>query len=92
MALVSATPAGTRIGSPAGTMTLASFLPSRVAELTVHGLDLARACGVRAQAPPEAVAESLRWLSGQAVRRGDGELVLLALSGRADLPPGFSAY
>jgi uncharacterized protein (TIGR03083 family) len=92
VALVSTTPAGATIGSPAGTMTLASYLPSRVAELTVHGLDLARACTVRLPAPPKAVAESLRWLVSQVVRRGDGEMVLLALSGRAGLPSGFSAY
>jgi uncharacterized protein (TIGR03083 family) len=81
------------IGSPAGTMTLAAYLPSRTAELTIHGIDLLNA--LRRTSPPVpigAIAESLSFTAGRAVSRGNGELLLLATSGRAQLPEGFSVY
>lgn len=92
IALVRQTPADATLGSPAGTMTLADYLPSRIAELTIHGLDVARALGTAIAAPPPALLESLRFLAGPLVKQGKGELALLALSGRAQLLPGFSAY
>jgi hypothetical protein len=91
-ALVGATPGQATIGSPAGTMSLAAYLPSRVAELSIHGLDIARACRAEVAAPPDALVESLRFLTGRAAQRGDGELILLAMSGRSQLPAGFSVY
>jgi uncharacterized protein (TIGR03083 family) len=81
------------IGSPVGTMTLAAYLPSRTAELTIHGIDLLNS--LRRTTPPvpiEAIAESLSFTAGRAVSRGNGELLLLATSGRAELPEGFSVY
>jgi hypothetical protein len=90
--LIAGTSAHATIGSPAGTMILGAYLPSRTAELTIHGLDIVRALGVELAAPDEALLESFRFLAGHIMRRGNGEVALLALSGRTALPPGFSAY
>jgi hypothetical protein len=92
IALVERTPANATVGSPAGTMVLGAYLPSRIAELTVHGLDIAGALGLELAAPPPALVESLRFVTGRLVKKGDGQAVLLALTGRALLPPGLSAY
>jgi hypothetical protein len=92
IALVERTPANATVGSPAGTMALGVYLPSRIAELTIHGLDVAGALGLELAAPPLALVESLRFLTGRLVKKGDGQAVLLALAGRAPLPPGLSAY
>ncbi len=73
-------------------MTLAEYLPSRIAELTIHGLDLTRALGAEIAVPTAAVQQSLRFLADPLVKQGKGELALLALSGRAQLPPDFSVY
>jgi hypothetical protein len=92
IAMVERTPANATVGSPAGTMTLGAYLPSRIAELTIHGLDVAAALGPGLAAPPLALVESLRFVTGRLVKKGDGQAVLLALTGRGQLPPGFSAY
>ena len=73
-------------------MTLAAYLPSRVAELTIHGLDIVRANGSELAAPGARCPAEPAVPGGRVVKRGDGELLLLALSGRAELPPGFSVY
>ena len=44
------------IENPFGTMTLAAYLPTRAFEITVHGVDLARATR---QAVPQALIETL---------------------------------
>jgi uncharacterized protein (TIGR03083 family) len=92
IALIRKTSANATLGSPIGTMALAEYLPSRIAELTIHGLDLTRALGTEIAAPSSALQQSLRFLADPLVKQGKGELALLALAGRAQLPPGFSAY
>jgi len=92
IALVRSTPADAVLGSPARTVTLAEYLPSRIAELTVHGLDLTSALGTEIAVPQAVLLESLRFVAVPLVKQGKGELALLALSGRTQLPPGFSAY
>jgi hypothetical protein len=73
-----------------GGMRLGDYLPTRVFELVTHGLDICRAIGL-AMPPPERVLASALALATQiSVRRGDGPTVLLAVTGRASLPPGFS--
>jgi len=59
IALVETTSPEATIGSPAGTMTLSAYLPSRIAELTVHGLDIVHALGLELPAPSGALQESL---------------------------------
>jgi uncharacterized protein (TIGR03083 family) len=91
IALIEQSPPDAKIGSPAGTMTLAQFLPSRTAELTIHALDIARAVSADLTAPPSALRESLVFVAQRAAGRS-GQDVLLALSGRAPLPAGYSVY
>jgi hypothetical protein len=92
IALVRSTPADAAVGSPARTTTLAGYLPSRIAELTIHGLDLTNALASGIAVPQAVLLESLRFVAVPLVKQGKGELTLLALSGRLPLPPGFSAY
>lgn len=74
----------------AGGMRLSDYLPTRIFELGVHSVDLARAIGVPEALPPE-VADSILDLSVQvARRRGDSQALLCALTGRGSLPPGYS--
>ena len=73
-----------------GPMRLSAYLPTRTFELVVHGLDIAKAAGVDVSYPAEAVAEAVALAGAVAVRAGRGADVLLALTGRAPLPEGFS--
>ncbi|MGH9123984.1 MAG: mycothiol maleylpyruvate isomerase, partial [Acidimicrobiales bacterium] len=71
--------------------TLAAYLPTRTFELTVHTLDLLGALGQDAPRELSAPVASCLELVGQiAGRRPDASKVLLALTGRGRLPPGFS--
>lgn len=72
-------------------MTLAQYLPSRIAELTIHSLDIARAAGVELTAPTSALRESLMFVARRAATRS-GQDILLALTGRGQFPPGYSVY
>lgn len=74
--------------SPFGAMTLAEYLPTRTFELTVHTCDLATATG-RAPTPPPGLAASAWALVGALAGDETGGL-LLALTGRTTLAPGFS--
>jgi hypothetical protein len=80
------------VGTPFGTMPLCDYLPSRAAELVLHGLDLAAAVGLDRTPDDHALRGCLTFLADRAVTRDDGLLVVRALSGRTTLPPGFSVY
>jgi len=69
---------------------LHTYLPTRTFELAVHGLDIAAATGLSFNPPPEVLEEAAVLAARIAVATGDGRRVLLSLTGRADLPPGFS--
>jgi uncharacterized protein (TIGR03083 family) len=69
---------------------LHTYLPTRTFELAVHSLDIAGALGIPLVLPSDALAEALVLASGIAVAAGQGETVLLALTGRTALPPSFS--
>ena len=73
-----------------GGMPLAEYLRTRNFELVVHGLDIARATGLPFNAPPEALADAVALAAQTAVALDRGEALLLALTGRDALPPGFS--
>ncbi|HEY6480334.1 MAG TPA: maleylpyruvate isomerase family mycothiol-dependent enzyme [Streptosporangiaceae bacterium] len=92
IALVAATAPDAALGSPAGTMTLAAYLPSRIAELTIHALDLAGALGTNLAPPPAALRESLAFVAALAGRRDQPAAVLRALTGRGQLPSEYSVY
>jgi uncharacterized protein (TIGR03083 family) len=85
----------TVVGTPGGPVTLAAYLPSRTAELVLHGLDLAAALGhdaVVPQVPADSLTATAGFLAERATARGHGLDVVLGLSGRRPLPIGFSAY
>jgi uncharacterized protein (TIGR03083 family) len=69
---------------------LHTYLPTRTFELAVHGLDIARAVGISLVLPADVLAEATGLAARIAVLEGHGETVLLALTGRAELPPSFS--
>jgi uncharacterized protein (TIGR03083 family) len=74
-----------------GGMRLRQYLPTRTFELVVHGLDIARAAGLPApDYSAGLLTEVLGLASAAAVLGGRGPEVLLALTGRATLPSGFS--
>ena len=77
--------------TPVGPITLSAYLPTRIFELTVHSLDLARATGHGV--PPdlaEPVGACLVMAAQMAQGRPQAADLLLALTGRRPLPPGFS--
>jgi hypothetical protein len=73
-------------------MHLENYLSTRTFELVVHSLDIAAA--VPDVEPPEfsdqLLSEVARVAATAAVLRGSGVELLLALTGRAALSPGFS--
>lgn len=91
VALVEATPLDAILGSPMGTMALREYLPSRVAELAIHGLDLTGATGADLPPPRSVLEEALAFVARRAAGR-QGEAVLRALTGRGELPAGYSVY
>ncbi|GAB16721.1 hypothetical protein GOEFS_012_00220 [Gordonia effusa NBRC 100432] len=72
------------------TMPLDEYLRTRVFELVVHSIDLSRAIGVAHALPPDAVSDMAQLAVSIAASSGKAESVLLALTGRATLPIGFS--
>jgi uncharacterized protein (TIGR03083 family) len=69
---------------------LHTYLPTRTFELAVHSLDIARAVRIPYNLPPAVCADALGLASKIAVETGHGETLLMALTGRAALPPSFS--
>lgn len=69
---------------------LSDYLQTRVFELAVHGLDIARAAGLEFELPTDAVEQAGVLATRVAVRLGQGETVLTALTGRSALPAGYS--
>jgi uncharacterized protein (TIGR03083 family) len=69
---------------------LQNYLSTRVFELAVHGLDIARATGVTYAMPEAVLAEATVLAARVSALLGMGTPVLLALTGRAQLPAEFS--
>jgi uncharacterized protein (TIGR03083 family) len=78
------------VATPVGGMRLVDYLPTRVFELTVHSLDLARALDLCPELPTQAAASALHLLAHLAQSCDDPGALLLAATGRAPLPPGFT--
>jgi uncharacterized protein (TIGR03083 family) len=78
------------VATPFGGIRLRDYLPTRTFELTVHGLDLATALGLLATCPPTALEASLTLAAAIAARTGKGSELLLAATGRHQLPAGFN--
>jgi hypothetical protein len=69
---------------------LHSYLPTRTFELAVHSLDIARAADLSFRLPEDVLADAAVLATRVSVVMGQGEAVLLALTGRAELPPSLS--
>ncbi len=78
------------VATPAGTMRLIDYLPSRVFELTVHRLDICRAVGFNEATDGPELAVSAVLAAGIASLGCDVPAMLLALTGRRPLPSSFS--
>ncbi|AEV86363.1 hypothetical protein ACWT_5345 [Actinoplanes sp. SE50] len=78
------------ITSAAGGMRVRDWIPTRTFELVVHGLDAAAATGVEFDLPVEVLAESLILATRTGLGIGAGVPLLRALTGREQLPPGFT--
>ena len=69
---------------------LHSYLPTRTFELAVHSLDIARAADLSVELPAGVLDEAAVLAARIAVLTDRGNELLLALTGRTDLPPHFS--
>lgn len=75
---------------PTGKWTLSEYLRSRVCELTVHSIDVARAIGVNTPIPDECMHMTLHFYADSAIRQRKEKDLLLTLTGRKSLPKNFS--
>jgi hypothetical protein len=75
------------IATPAGTMTLAAYLPTRTLELIVHGVDIAVALDLDAAPPRRALRTVATLLLELHLTRTPPAALIRALAGRP-LPPG----
>jgi Mycothiol maleylpyruvate isomerase N-terminal domain len=69
---------------------LQTYLPTRIFELALHGLDIARATDLSLTLPDDVLEEATVLATRIGLATGDGETVLLSLTGRTPLPPSFS--
>ena len=74
----------------AGGMRFSAYLPTRTFELTVHTLDIAAALGREVVLPSDALSDALQLAAELALSKGDGQALLLTLTGRRPLPEDFS--
>ena len=76
--------------TPVGGIRLIDYLPSRVLELTVHIADIAAVVKPDTQAPSSAASVSLHLVADLAIERGCAAPLLLSMTGRGSLAPGFN--
>jgi len=88
--LVDAREASELVTTIAGGMRLGDYLPTRTFELAVHTADLATAIGVPLDVPATAAAQAMQIVADLAVVDGLAGPLLLAATGRPELPAGFS--
>ena len=75
---------------PIGGMRLIDYLPTRIFELVIHGLDLATAIGASDEPPRAPTEVTLRLLADLALESGKSAEMILAVTGRRSLPEGFN--
>jgi hypothetical protein len=73
-----------------GGMRVVTYLPTRTFELAVHCLDICAATGLEVDMPLSVLGSSSGLAVSIAVALGTGQTVLTALTGRRDLPSGYS--
>jgi len=69
---------------------LNEYLRTRVFELVIHSMDIGHAVNLPHGIPSEVIANVGELAARVAVRKGNGEQILFALTGRKPLPPRFS--
>ncbi|MDX1887219.1 maleylpyruvate isomerase N-terminal domain-containing protein [Mycolicibacterium sp. 120270] len=69
---------------------LHTYLPTRTFELAVHSLDIGRATGLAVDLPADVLESAAVLAAAIGVEMGRGDTLLLSLTGREPLPPGFS--
>jgi uncharacterized protein (TIGR03083 family) len=69
---------------------LHTYLSTRIFELAVHSLDIARATGLSLELPADVLDDATVLAARVAVLTGRGDELLMAMTGRAALPPSFS--
>jgi uncharacterized protein (TIGR03083 family) len=87
--VLSHTPADQVLDTLVGGIRLIDYLPTRIVELVVHGLDLADALGREVETPRNAMAITLETLGDLAVERPDvldPARIVRAITGRGTLP------
>ena len=89
-AAIEAQPANRIVSIGGMGIRLSEYLRTRVFELVVHTVDLSRATGLPHSLPQSALEDAVKLAAAVATRRGSGEDVLLALTGRSPLADGFS--
>jgi uncharacterized protein (TIGR03083 family) len=72
------------------TIPLAEYLRTRNFELVVHTIDLSKATGIPHGIPTASMEDACALGARIAARRGNGDTLLLSLTGRRPLPEGFS--
>lgn len=90
VARVTDAPHGLTVTTVVGGMRFEDYLKTRVLEVTVHGLDVLVATRQQPQLPDRPVRLTLHLLAELALRAGTGSDVVLSLTGRRGLQPGFS--
>ena len=76
----------------AGGMRLSDYLPTRTFELAVHTADLAVALVLPVDVPERSAEHALQIITDVAVGDGSAGRLLLAATGRRDIPGGFSVF
>lgn len=90
LALIDSQPANRIVSIGGMGILLTQYLRTRVFELVTHTIDLSKATGIAHALPAEAVADAVALAAAVAVQRGDGEQLLLTLTGRTALPERFT--
>lgn len=88
--LLQSLPDDATLTTPVGGMKLIDYLPTRIIELTVHTLDVAKALNLRVEPPTAPLLITLHLLADLAVATGSGPDLAFAITGRLSLPEGFS--
>ncbi|MCU1479049.1 MAG: mycothiol maleylpyruvate isomerase [Subtercola sp.] len=87
---ISNAPAGRVVSVGGHGIELSQYLRTRIFELVVHSIDIGRAIGQPHGQSVECVTDATSLAARIGARAGSGEEILLALTGRAPLPPGFT--
>ncbi|MEF2977009.1 maleylpyruvate isomerase family mycothiol-dependent enzyme [Subtercola sp. YIM 133946] len=87
---IASAPAGRVVSVGGHGIELTQYLRTRIFELVVHSIDIGRAIGQPHGQSVECITDATSLAARIGARAGSGEEILLALTGRAPLPSGFS--